>query len=108
MPTFTLPVIRANVESGGPVTLGAAMVAAWSEYWAMIGRGELAASETPPDDRAFELIGAALDESLTAFIEIRALFGDLAEDERFRKEYLTARRALIDSGVHAMLDALLG
>jgi mannitol 2-dehydrogenase len=108
MPTFTLPAIQANLEAGRPVTLGAAMVAAWAEYWAMIGRGQLAPSQVPEDVHAAELVAAALDVSPTAFIEIGALFGDLAASEPFREAFLSARRSLSERGVHPTLDAVLG
>lgn len=108
MPTFTLPTIQANLEADRPVTLGAAMVAAWAEYWALIGRGQLAASEVPEDVHAAELAAAALDASPTAFIEIGALFGDLAASGSFSEAFLSARRSLVERGVHATLDEVLG
>jgi len=108
MPTFTIPAIRANLDAGRPVPLGAAMVAAWAEYWALIGRGELPAAEIPDDVHAAELAAAATKDSATAFIEIEALFGDLAGDQTFRESFLTARRSLVERGVHATLDGLLG
>ena len=108
MPTFTLPAILANLEAGRPVPLGAAMVAAWAEYWAMIGRGELAASEVPDDVHAAELAAAATKDSPTAFIEIEALFGDIADNATFTAAYLAARTSLVERGVHATLTDLLG
>ena len=108
MPTFTLPAIRANLEAGRPVPLGAAMVAAWAEYWALIGRGEIVAPEIPDDVHAAEMTAAALDPQPTAFIELGTLFGDLAENATFREAYLSARRSLQERGVHRTLDSLLG
>ena len=35
------------------------------------------------------------------------LFGDLAANDVFVGEYLTARRSLVERGVHATLDDLL-
>ena len=107
MPTFTLPVIRENLDAGRPVTLGATMVAAWAEYWAMIGRGELAAAEVPPDVYATEMAEAAVQPRPEAFVELRALFGDLADRPAFMAPYLSARRSLVERGVHETLDRLL-
>ena len=107
MPTFTLPAIRENLEAGRPVRLGAAMVAAWAEYWALIGRGEIVAPEVPDDVHAAEMTLAAADDRPEAFIELGVLFGDLAANDVFVKEYLTARRSLVERGVHATLDGLL-
>ena len=61
MPTFTLPAIRDNLAAGRPVRLGAAMVAAWAEYWALIGRGDIVAPEVPDDVLAADMTAAAGD-----------------------------------------------
>ena len=108
MATFTLPAVRANLDAGRQVTLGPAMCAAWAEYWAQIGRGEISGREVPDDVHAQELAAAALADDPAAFIEQRSLFGDLADDPRFREPYLGARRSLVEHGVHATLDSLLG
>ncbi len=108
MPTFTLPAIRANLEAGRPIRLGAAMVAAWAEYWALIGRGEIVPPEVPDDVHAAEMTAAACDPRPEAFVEIGVLFGDLAGDDTFLQEYLAARRSLVERGVHPTLDDLLG
>jgi mannitol 2-dehydrogenase len=108
MPTFTLPAIRANLEAGRPIRLGAAMVAAWAEYWALIGRGEVVPPEVPDDVHAAEMTAAAGDPRPEAFVEIDVLFGDLAGDDTFLQEYLAARRSLVERGVHPTLDDLLG
>jgi mannitol 2-dehydrogenase len=108
MATFTLPAVRANLQAGRPVTLGPAMCAAWAEYWTSIGRGEISGREVPDDVHAHELVAAALDENPAAFIEQRSLFGELADDARFRQPFLDARRSLVERGMHATLDALLG
>jgi len=108
MPTFTLPTIRENLAAGRRVRLGAAMVAAWAEYWAMIGRGEIVPPEVPEDVHAADMTVAAVDERPEAFIEIEVLFGDLTQQPTFVEEYLSARRSLVRAGAHATLDDLLG
>ncbi len=61
MPTFTLPAIRENREAGRPIRLGAAMVAAWAHYWALIAAGEIVPPEVPDDVHAAEMTAAAAD-----------------------------------------------
>lgn len=109
MATFTLPAIRANLDAGRPIPMGAAMVAAWSRYWELIGRGELPASEVPDDVHAGTMTRAALAQasSPTAFIEVAELFGDLSDDERFRDAFLAARGMLVGAGVHVTIKGLL-
>lgn len=108
MPTFTLPAIRENLDAGRPITLGAAMVAAWAEYWALIGRGGLTDPDVPPDVHAAEMTAAAMDPDPESFIRLETLFGDLASRRAFVEEYLAARRSLVERGVHSTLDDLLG
>jgi mannitol 2-dehydrogenase len=107
MPTFTLPAIRENLDAGRPIRLGAAMVAAWAQYWALIGTGRIVPPEVPDDVHAAEMTAAALDPRPEAFVEIGVLFGDLAENDAFVQEYLAARRSLVERGVHPTLDDLL-
>ncbi|MGW5238377.1 mannitol dehydrogenase family protein [Monashia sp. NPDC004114] len=108
MATFTLPAVRANLAAGRPVKLGAAMCAAWAEYWALIGRGEISGREVPEDVYSTTLAASALDDDPAAFIELRSLWGDLADDSRFRAAFLETRDWLAERGVHGTLDALLG
>jgi mannitol 2-dehydrogenase len=107
MATFTLPAVRDNLAAGRPVTLGALMVAAWAEYWALIARGGLADPEVPPDVHADTLRSAAADDDPGAFLGIEAVFGDLGADETFRAEFLRWRAALASEGVAATLDEAL-
>ena len=107
MATFTLPAIRDNLDAGRPVTLGATMVAAWAEYWSLIGRGGLASAAIPEDVQAEKMSAAALDDRPTAFIELGAIFGDLAERTSFAQPFISARRSLVEHGVGGTLDRLL-
>jgi mannitol 2-dehydrogenase len=108
MATFTLPTVRANLAAGSPVRLGAAMCAAWAEYWALIGRGEISGREVPEDVYSATLAASALDDDPAAFIELPSLWGDLANDSQFRAAFLETRHRLAKRGVHGTLDALLG
>lgn len=109
MATFTLPTIRENLEAGRSVVLGAAMVAAWAQFWESIARGRTPRTGIPDDEHASVMLTAALaqDEKPTAFIEIAGLFGDLGDDERFRQAFTQARACLIADGVHGTLARLL-
>ena len=108
MATFTLPAVRDNLAAGRPVALGALMVAAWAEYWAVIARGGLPAEEVPPDVHADTLRAAAAADDPAAFIGVEAIFGDLGSDPTFRAEFLRARAALVAEGVAETLDEALG
>ncbi len=106
MATFTLPTVRDNLAAGRPIELGAAMVAAWAQYWAIIGRGGLAAS-VPDDVHAAALRRAAADERPEAFVELEDVFGELGRDERFLEPYLRLRAVAAEGGSHALVDRVL-
>ena len=57
---------------------------------------------------AGEMTAAALDPRPEAFAEVEVLFGDLATKAEFLEPYLSTRRSLVERGVHATLDDLLG
>jgi mannitol 2-dehydrogenase len=107
MATFTLPTVRSNLAAGRPVRLGAAMCAAWAEYWGLIGRGGIRDEDVPPDVHAEGLRATAMAEDPAAFIEQVHLFGDLGQDERFRQAFLAARTAIVDHGLRPALIELL-
>ncbi|NQX28929.1 mannitol dehydrogenase family protein [Microbacteriaceae bacterium VKM Ac-2854] len=106
IPTFLLPVVRANLASGGEVELSAAVVASWARY--AEGTDESGEPITVVDRLAAELVPLARTqtERPTAFIENVALFGDLARNERFRAAYLRALDALRTRGARATVAAL--
>lgn len=107
MATFTLPAVRDNLAAGRPVGLGALMVAAWAEYWALIARGGLPEGEIPPDVHADALREAASSADPGAFIDLERVFGDLGADARLREEFLRARASIAEHGVHGALDRVL-
>jgi mannitol 2-dehydrogenase len=109
MATFTLPAIRENLAADRSVALGAAMVAAWAQFWDAIGRGQAYPAGVPDDVHAPEMIATALAQATnpTAFIEMTDLFGDLGDDPRFRRDFLAAREGLARDGVHKELTRLL-
>jgi len=109
MATFTLPAIRANLDAGRSVDLGAAMVAAWAQFWEGIGRGQLPRTIIPTDEHAPEMVAAAQaqQDNPTAFIEVDGLFGDLAGRERFRAAFAETRTLLVNEGVRATLERLV-
>lgn len=106
---FVLPTVRDNLVAGRRVPLGAAIVAAWSFYWSLIGRGELPEDQIPEDVLSAEMIEAALawPERPLAFLQLERIFGDLPTYESFVHDYVSARTALDKRGVHATIDALL-
>ncbi len=103
IPRWVLPVIRQQLASGGEIRRSAAVVASWARY----------AEGTDEDGQPIEIVDR-LRESLTerarwqrddpdAFIANRAVFGDLAENQRFSSAYRAALTSLHERGTRATL-----
>lgn len=109
MATFTLPTIRANLEAGRPVALGALMVAAWAGMWEAIAAGAPPECGVPNDVSSEAMMAAAAGSAAdpASFLGLRHLFGDLGDDPSFRAEYLRARSRLAAVGVAAAVEESL-
>ncbi|MCE9683395.1 mannitol dehydrogenase family protein [Halomonas alkalisoli] len=107
IPKWLVPVIREQLARGGEIHRSAAVVASWARY--AEGVDEQGAPIAVVDRLKDELmrIAAGNREHPAAFIENCELFGDLAEDARFREAYLTALASLHQRGARATLEALV-
>ena len=106
IPKWLIPVIRANLDTGEPIRLSAAIVASWARY------AEAVDEDGEPievvDQLADSLIPIAQSqrEKPLAFIENEALFGDLAQQPRFVEAYRWALDTLHRDGARATLELL--
>ncbi len=106
IPKWLLPVIRANLDTGEPIRLSAAIVASWARY------AEAVDEQGEPievvDQLADSLIPIAQSqrEKRLAFIENEALFGDLAQQSRFVEAYRWSLDTLHRDGARATLELL--
>ena len=107
IPKWLLPVIRANLATGGPVRLSAATVASWARYDE--GVDEQGEPIDVQDQLADTLVPLARSqrEKPTAFIENAQVFGDLASEPRFVEAYLWALDSLHRDGARATLEGVL-
>ena len=107
IPKWLVPVIRAQLATGGEIQRSAAVVASWARY--AEGRDERGEAICVVDRLKDELmaIAARNHDQPTAFIENRELFGDLAEVPRFREAYLDALERLHRHGARVTLAALV-
>ncbi len=107
IPKWLYPVICDNLANDGPVQLAAAAVASWARYAEAVDeRGEpyhvvdqLADSLVP--------IARSQHQNPTAFIEVTAVFCDLAHQPRFVEPYRWALDSLHSKGARATLAALV-
>jgi len=108
IPKWLVPVIREQLETGGEIRLSAAIVASWARY--AEGADEQGQPIAIVDSLRAELVAIAQTqyEHPLAFVQNRALFGDLAENERFADAYSAALMSLHDIGAHETLRSLVG
>ena len=105
IPGFVLPVVRDNLAAGRPIEIGAAIVASWARY--AEGVDDHGRPVTVVDQLAAELVPLAQQDDLFAFLAHRPVFGDLVDDERFRRAYLWARQSFAAHGAQATMADLL-
>jgi mannitol 2-dehydrogenase len=104
IPKWLLPVIRAQLAAGGPIDRATAVVAAWARYAEGVDeQGE----PIQIVDRLAEDLTQRARRGGIAFVENAALFGDLADDERFRSSYLRTLTALHERGARRTLEDIV-
>ena len=98
IPKWLLPVVRAQLAAGGEVRRCAAIVASWARY--AEGRDEQGQPIDVVDLKKDELRTLAVKnrEHPTAFLENRAIFGDLVDQPRFVAAYCEALASLYTVG----------
>jgi mannitol 2-dehydrogenase len=108
IPKFLVPVVRANLASGGEVRRSALVIAAWARYAEAVD--EVGDPIDIVDERREELMARARRhrEDPLAFLRDPHLFGDLVEDERFVRHYREALDSLHSRGARATLEAWEG
>lgn len=106
IPTWLVPVIRAQLAADGPVRRSAAIVASWARY--AEGVDEQGNPIDVVDRRRDSVMAYAARQRRVpeAFLEQRDLFGDLADDPRFVADYRWALDSLHANGARATLTAL--
>ncbi|MBR7827324.1 mannitol dehydrogenase family protein [Actinospica sp. MGRD01-02] len=106
IPKWVLPVIRQNLATGGPISHATAIVASWARYAEGVDEQGRTIEVV---DRLADEVGAAArryPEDPLAFVRMTQLFGDLAQDERFAREYLRLAASIHEVGVAETLAGL--
>lgn len=104
---FLLPTIRDALASDAPVE-GLALAEA---LWARMCEGSREdGSEIAPNDPAWDELGKAASrakENPGAWLELRSVYGDLADARRFARAFDRSLRAIWSEGVTATIDGYL-
>jgi mannitol 2-dehydrogenase len=99
IPKWLLPVVRHNLEHDGEIERSAAVVASWARY----------AEGTDEQGEPIEVVDQLADR-ITAnaqngsFLADRELFGDLADNHRFRSAFDEALSSLHERGARRTLE----
>jgi mannitol 2-dehydrogenase len=106
LPKFALPVLRDQLARGGEIARTTLIVASWARY--AEGTDEAGNALDVRDPLAAQLQAAAArhDEDPLAFVKLRDLFGDLAENPVFAAEYTATLNSLRTRGVVETLKEL--
>ena len=106
IPKWLLPVIRQQLETGGEIHRATAVVASWARYAEGIDEAGAAIEVIDPLKDSLMTLAARNRTQPTTFIENRELFGQLADNQRFRSCYLAVLDQLHKNGARATLTAL--
>jgi mannitol 2-dehydrogenase len=107
IPKWLLPVVRAQLATGGEIRRSAAVVASWARYAEGVDEaGQPIEVVDRLRDSLMELARRQCDDP-DAFIANRDVFGDLADDKRFVTAYRSALSSLHQRGARATLKSLL-
>ncbi len=108
IPQFLLPVLRANLASGGPIGVTVTVLAARARP--AEGTDDEGRSLSHVDARSGSLAAAARRQGQDpmAFVADHELFGDLVDDERFAAAYRDALTSFRTRGARATVERTLG
>jgi mannitol 2-dehydrogenase len=104
IPKFLLPVVRAQLETGGPIERAASAIAFWARY--AQGTDENGDPIDVVDHRRDDVMAAAqrdLDEP-GRFLDQPAVFAELGENPHLRKAFVEAITLVRELGVRAALE----
>ena len=106
IPKWLLPVIRAQLATGGEIRRSAAVVASWARYAEGIDEQGQPIEVVDRQRDSLMQLARRQREDPDAFIANRALFGDLADNKPFTSAYQSALAHLHDRGARATLEWL--
>ena len=107
IPKFLLPVLRANLASGGDIRCSVAVLAGWARYAEGVDEdGRPIDVVDPLRERLMAAARRQADDPL-AFVSDRELFGDLVDDARFAGTYVRTLELVRARGARDALEEVL-
>jgi mannitol 2-dehydrogenase len=106
-PKFILPSTRDRLAAGADITGLALVSALWCRYCAASNDSGGPITLNDPNAERLELHARAAKEDPQAFLNLRDIFGDLADDAGFRTKFGTALQSLWRNGTRSTLQQYL-
>ena len=107
IPKFLLPVLRANLVSGGDIRCSVAVLAGWARYAEGVGEDGRPIEVVDPLRERLMAAARRQAEDPLAFVSDRELFGDLVDDARFAETYVRTLDLVRTLGTRAALEEIL-
>jgi mannitol 2-dehydrogenase len=101
IPKFLLPIIQEQLRNGGPISRSAAVIASWARYAEGVDEQGRRIDVVDRWQDKLMAVAASNCHSPAAFIQDRAIFGDIQDDRRFMTAYLRALNLLHTRGARA-------
>ena len=109
LPKFIISTLRENLDKGGNIKCATFIIAAWC-YYSDKSIDENGISIEIIDIQKEDLLQAAAgtENHWTAFLNQAEIFGDLIENERFVKEYISAVQAIYkERNIRRLMEGLM-
>lgn len=107
IPKFLLPVLRANLASGGDIRCTVAVLAGWARYAEGVGEDGRPIEVVDPLRERLMAAARRQGEDPLAFVSDRELFGDLVDHARFAETYVRTLELVRSRGTRAALEEVL-
>ena len=107
LPKFVFPSIREELKRNGPILNMTLCVASWLRF---VGGKDDQGAAIPLDDPMadrLKAVAAKAGSDVTAFLEMKDLFGDLSDSERFVSELRRLLKSLYEQGSKATLQQVV-
>ena len=106
-PKFIIPSLRDALAAGGPVAGLSLVSALWCRYCAGTSDAGVEIAPNDPNWDILQPLARAARDNPDAWLGMKEVYGDLAQDGRFRTAFAAALESLWTNGTEATLRAYL-
>ncbi len=107
-PKFIVPTIRDRLKAGEGIEGLALVSALWCRYLAGPSEGGKELDYNDPNIERIRAAAKAAKDDPQSFLNLKDVYGELAQNETMRERFAASLAALYDKGTKATLEAYLG